>query len=334
MQRDPHVTLKFPKIVPIEAPSSPSVGPEWSEDCDDEVPTLPGIPGTHLDTVPRASTSARDRAVLTAMSGLDAGRVFSLDLAETVIGRARDAAAQVSDTSVSRRHARILRVQARRYTVEDVGSTNGVFVNGKKVQRAELCDGDRVQIGTALVFRFDFLAADEEAVARQLYEGSTKDALTRVYNRKHASERLTAEVAYANRHGTPLCMVMFDIDHFKRINDGFGHPAGDGVLRVVAAQIQKTIQAEDLLARYGGEEFIVLARGIQHSNGSVLAERIRKGVERLAIPWSSRTLRATVSIGVASISECQQRTVEALVALADKRLYRAKGAGRNRVCAK
>ena len=187
-----------------------------------------------------------------------------------------------------------------------------------------------MQIGPALVLRFGFIAADEEALARQLYEASTRDGLTRLYNRKYATRRLAEEFAYAQRHGTPLGVALFDLDHFKRVNDTFGHQAGDGVLRVVAAQVQKTIRAEDVLSRYGGEEFLVLVRGIEHKNVGVLAERIRKGVAGLSIPWESRTLRVTVSIGVASLSECGPGpTPEALVKLADERLYEAKAAGRN-----
>ena len=127
--------------------------------------------------------------------------------------------------------------------------------------------------------------------------------------------------------------MLFDIDHFKRVNDAFGHQAGDGVLRVVAAQVQKAIRTEDVLARYGGEEFVVLVRGVEHDKVAMLAERIRRGVERLSMPCESKTIRTSVSIGVASLTECGPKaTAEALMKLADERLYRAKTGGRNRVC--
>jgi two-component system, cell cycle response regulator len=270
------------------------------------------------------------RPMLTVLTGLNVGQVFALNRAETVIGRSRDAAVQIYDVGVSRKHARIVRADAGRCIVEDLGSTNGIFVNGRRVDRADLSDGDRVQVGPALLLRFGRIPADEEAIARQLYEGSTRDALTSVYNRKYAIERLAVEVAYANRHGTHLGLILFDLDHFKRVNDSFGHAAGDIVLRIVAAQIQKAIRAEDVFARYGGEEFVVLARGIEPKNMTVLANRLRAGVERLSIPWESRTLRVTVSVGVASLSECGPKaTADALVALADERLYDAKAGGRN-----
>jgi diguanylate cyclase (GGDEF)-like protein len=305
-------------------PNRPSTIPDAYED---ERPTQRGA-----QTAPVAATS-QDRPLLTVLVGLSAGQVFTLDRDETLIGRGRDAHVCVDDGGISRRHARIVRAEGGRYILEDLGSTNGVFVNECKVPRAELASGDRLRIGSALVLGFRLIAAEEEALAHKLYEGSTRDALTGVYNRKYAGERLAAEVAYAHRHGTSFGLVLFDIDHFKRVNDGFGHQAGDGVLRVVAAQVQKSIRAEDVLARYGGEEFVVLVRGIEHKSAVVLAERIRGAVERLSIPWESRTLKVTVSIGIASLTECGPKaTVEALMALADERLYQAKAGGRNRVC--
>jgi diguanylate cyclase (GGDEF)-like protein len=279
--------------------------------------------------VPAVATSA----LLTVLAGLHAGQVFTIDRDEMSIGRGHDADVRIDDVGTSRKHARILRTAGQRYILEDLGSTNGIFVNGRRGERVDLADGDRIQIGPALVFRFGLIAPDEQALARQLYEGSTRDGLTRVFNRKYAGERLATEVAYAHRHRTLLGVVLFDLDHFKRVNDSFGHQAGDAVLRVVAAQVQKAIRAEDVLARYGGEEFVVLARGIEHKSVAVLANRIRQSVERLSIPWESRTIKTTVSVGIASLSECEPKaSMDGLVALADARLYQAKADGRNRVC--
>ena len=346
MPRDPHIprtTKKFPKVVPVKTPpppspsgilepmagppSRPSAQPYEDDGDEDEMPTQPGVRSAVAGPI---VTSSPDRPLLTVLGGINAGRVFSLDRDETLIGRGRDVHVRIDDVGISRRHARIVRADGRRYILEDLDSTNGVFVNGRKVERVELASGDRVQIGSALVLRFRLFAADEEALAHKLYEGSTHDALTGLYNRKYAGERLAAEVAYAHRHETLLSLVLFDLDYFKRVNDSFGHLVGDGVLRVVAAQVRKAIRAEDVLARYGGEEFVVLVRGIEHDSVGVLAERIRKWVEQLSIPLESRTLKTTVSIGVASLSECGPKaTAEALVALADERLYKAKAGGRN-----
>ena len=308
-------------------PSQPSMVPEW---YDEDRPT-------QRDALVAAAApvvaSSPDRPLLTVLVGLNEGQIFALDRAETSIGRGRDAYVDIDDAGISRRHARIVRLAGPRYILEDLGSANGVFVNGRKVEHVELVDGDRVQVGARLVLRFGYLSADEEALAHKLYEGSTRDALTGLYNRRYAGERLAAEVAHAKRHGTLFGLVLFDIDHFKRVNDAFGHQAGDGVLRVVAAQVQKAIRTEDVLARYGGEEFVVLVREIEHDRVGMLAERIRRGVERLSMPWDSKAIRTSVSVGVASLSECGPKaTSEALMKLADERLYRAKTGGRNRVC--
>jgi diguanylate cyclase (GGDEF)-like protein len=127
--------------------------------------------------------------------------------------------------------------------------------------------------------------------------------------------------------------MMLDLDHFKRVNDQHGHGVGDTVLRIAAAQLQRIIRKEDVLARYGGEEFVVLLRGIEHTNVGILAERLRRSVESLSIPCESGPLRVTVSVGVASLHECDDNApVEAVVQLADERLYKAKSEGRNRVC--
>ena len=314
-------------MVSADRPSRPSMVPDWS---DDDCPTQRGM---QVAAVAPSLPAPPDRPLLTILVGLNAGQVFTLDRDETCIGRGRDADVRIDYIGISRRHARIVRTEGRGYILEDLGSTNGIFVNGRRVERVDLANGDRVQVGPALVLRFGLIAADEEALARKLYEGSTRDALTQLYNRKYAGERLATEVAYAHRHGTLLSLVLFDLDHFKRVNDSFGHMAGDVVLRVVAAQVQKAIRTEDVFARYGGEEFVVLVRGIEHKSAGVLANRIRSCVERLSIPWESGTIKTTVSVGVASLSECGPKaTVEALVALADGRLYEAKAGGRNRVC--
>jgi diguanylate cyclase (GGDEF)-like protein len=275
--------------------------------------------------------AAKDRALLTMLNGLNAGQVFRLDQSETIIGRSKDVGVRVEDVGISRQHARIVRTQEGHFVLEDLGSTNGVFVNGKKVERAELATADRVQIGPNAILRFAVLDAEEEDLACRLYESSTRDALTRAFNRKYLAERLAAEVAYALRHETRLSVIMFDLDHFKRVNDSHGHMAGDAVLRVVAAQVSRLIRAEDVFARYGGEEFVVVVRGIAHPNVALFADRVRKSIEQLVIPIDGAKLRVTASFGASSLEEGTEKSADALFKLADDRLYKAKLGGRNRV---
>jgi two-component system, cell cycle response regulator len=319
-------TIAFPSVKPIDTPQAArsSLPPEWL----DEAATSPTT-DSHLAVAPHQAV--KDRALLTMLTGLNAGQVYALDSDETRIGRSKDAEVRIDDAGISRLHARVVRAEGGRFWVEDLNSTNGIFVNGTKVTRAELATADRIQIGPSVVLRFALLDSDEEALARQLYDSSTKDALTRTFNRKYLIERLTSEVAYATRHGTRLSVILFDLDHFKRVNDSHGHHAGDVVLRVVAAQVQRLIRAEDVLARYGGEEFVVVVRGIEHADVGRFAERIRKSVGELVIPLVDLRLRASLSLGVASLSECGEKAAEALLQLADERLYKAKVGGRNRV---
>jgi len=350
MAEDRRSTVKFPVVTEVrvsEMPPSPEeavvssrtpasilprqpsyIDSEWIES--ETSVTRP----TETSMLAHPTVVARDRALLTVLTGINAGQVFTIDTDETTIGRGREVTVRVEDVGISRAHSRIVRTMDGKFYVEDLGSTNGTFVGGRRVERAELRAGDRVQIGPNVVVRFAILDEAEEQLAHQLYEASTKDALTKVYNRKYFVERLAAEVAYAQRHKTPLSLVLFDLDHFKKVNDTHGHLAGDVVLRVVAAQVQRTIRTEDVLARYGGEEFVVLVRGIPHANVAHFGERVRKAVERLTVPWEQIQMKATISVGVASLSECDDKaTGDTILHKADERLYRAKSAGRNRVIA-
>jgi diguanylate cyclase (GGDEF)-like protein len=275
----------------------------------------------------------RDRAVLIQMTGLEAGRVCSIDGHASTFGRAPDCAHRFDEASLSRVHARIVR-EGDVYVVEDAGSRNGVFVNEHRVTRATLTDGDRLRLGSAVVLRFQLVDDHEEQALKKVYDSSVKDGLTGAANRKYLEERLVAEVAFAVRHGTPVSLVILDIDFFKKVNDTYGHTGGDEVLRQTAAILRKTLRTEDLLARFGGEEFVVLARGVDLRNATYLAERLRSVVEKTPVPFGGHTVARTISLGVASLDCCgTDRAPQRLVAIADERLYRAKEAGRNRVVA-
>jgi two-component system, cell cycle response regulator len=275
----------------------------------------------------------RTSAQLTVIAGPHAGKAYSLNREETILGRGREANVFIDDAGASRSHARIVVTEDGRYVLEDLRSRNGTFVGGRRVDRVELSSGDRIAIGSGVTLSFAILDAQAERMAHQLYESSVRDALTRAHNRRYLVERLGSEVAYARRHSAPLSLIMFDVDHFKRVNDTYGHLTGDDVLRDVAALVGRMIRSEDVFARYGGEEFVVLARGIEHSNAGRFAERLRGAVERLEISSGEQVVGVTISAGFASLDELgeSQRTAEGLLRLADARLYGAKSAGRNRI---
>lgn len=295
-----------------------------------------GAPNTERATDPVLTiptTGKSDRATLTVLSGVNAGQVFAMDGTDHVIGRGTDADIWVEDSGVSRRHARISCRSNGRYFVEDLGSTNGTFLGTLRVNVSELAPGDRVQVGPNVVLRFSVIDDAEEELQRRLYESSTRDGLTRVYNRKYFNERLTAEVAYSRRHKVKLAVLLIDLDNFKAINDTHGHLAGDMVLRLVSAQIQKLIRVEDLLARYGGEEFVIIARSTGKTDAVRLAERVRQSVENLVVAFGETFLQVTTSIGVATLPDvAPDGGPNELLALADARLYEAKGQGKNQVC--
>jgi diguanylate cyclase (GGDEF)-like protein len=279
-----------------------------------------------------APRPATKRGAVVVLRGIDAGRMIMLER-ELVIGRARDVEMHYDDKSLSRRHARIFH-EGERFFVEDLESSNGTYVDGERITRAELKDGTRIVLAQSVVLRFNLVDDVEERVTKQLFEASTRDALMNIYNRRYFDERLASEVAYAHRHEGLLGLLMFDLDHFKRINDTHGHLAGDAVLQAVAKKLSALIRTEDVLARYGGEELAIIARGVPLEGLVILADRLRRAVHDTVTAYENLPLRVTVSIGVATISECDAHaTGDLLVALADERLYKAKHAGRNRVCA-
>jgi diguanylate cyclase (GGDEF)-like protein len=272
------------------------------------------------------------RGALTVLRGLEVGRMVLLG-ASSLIGRDRKADVHIDDKGLSRAHARI-ELSGNRYFIEDLGSRNGTYVNGVRVQRTELHDGARIAVSQAIVLRFDLVDEIEENVTKLLFEASTRDALTGIYNRRFLDERLAAEVSFAHRHKGELGFLLFDIDHFKKVNDTHGHLAGDAVLQAVAGRMASLVRAEDIVARYGGEEIALIARGIPLDGLRVLAERVRRVIADVSTAYEDKAIRVTVSVGVASLQECDAHaTGDLLIALADERLYRAKSGGRNRVCA-
>lgn len=314
---------------------SPAERPSSIPDVPISFPTLPPQGADAEDTSPRiVDASGRDlmqRGMLTVISGLNAGQAFSLDTPKHVLGRGSEADLWIEDPGVSRRHAYILR-EGDSYVLVDEGSMNGTFVRGEQVKRCALASGDRIQLGPNVMLSFTIVDDAEEELRKRMYDTSTRDSLTRAFNRQYFFERLGIEIAHSRRHGLPLGLIMIDIDSFKAVNDTYGHLAGDLVLRVVCAQIHKLIRTEDLLARYGGEEFVILARQTSKGAASRLAERIRINVQDTPIDFSKDKLRVTVSAGVSAVAELPTSAHDDdLIKLADHRLYAAKHAGRNRV---
>lgn len=272
----------------------------------------------------------KDQYLLVQVRGSELGRVRELTGDELLIGRLNEAEIWIGDDGVSRRHARLVR-QGESYVIEDLGSANGTYVQSERIERRVLRDGDQVQFGPTAIFRYSVTDDDQRTLLEQLYSASVTDALTGARNREYLESLLVSELSYAKRHDLDLSFVMFDLDHFKKVNDTHGHPAGDAVLVAVANAVRGELRAEDMLCRYGGEEFAIVLRGIDLLGASKMAERIRVTVATLDIEHEGKVLRATMSVGCATRSELEEPTREDLIAVADRRLYEAKHSGRNRV---
>ncbi|HEX8324619.1 MAG TPA: diguanylate cyclase [Tepidisphaeraceae bacterium] len=154
------------------------------------------------------------------------------------------------------------------------------------------------------------------------------DGLTGLRNRSFLDERLTTEQASIRRHARPLACVMIDVDHFKAVNDLYGHATGDEVLRAVADVLLQTTRIEDVVARYGGEEFTIITPGVDASGATVVAERARHAIETMQISRGPTVLKVTCSFGIAEYDPQQPAN---LIPHADAALYAAKASGRNRV---
>lgn len=285
---------------------------------------------SELRSTPRRQT--KDRHLLVRVKGAELGRVSRLPPEPFRVGRSQDCELWLGDDGVSRKHARILQ-EGNAYLIEDTESANGTFVQGQRVSRQLLRDGDVVQFGPTALFRYTVTDESQEALLQQLYDASVTDALTGAHNREHFDTQLRSELSYARRHKTDVSLAFFDVDHFKKVNDTYGHQAGDAVLVALARAIGGMVRNEDVFARYGGEEFALILRGIDGAGASRVGERLRERIEALRVPYEAQVLTVTVSVGCSSAAELEDKTPEALVSAADRRLYVAKHAGRNRVVA-
>jgi diguanylate cyclase (GGDEF)-like protein len=301
------------------------------------------IPRAHTSDAPEEATSTtigqviakgprRERKpVLIVLMGSNVGEIFPLGTGELILGRAPKVAIRLNDDGVSRRHARVLSMPKNEWMLEDLGSANGTLVNGEKIATRTLKDNDKIQLGPATLLKFTFHDDLEEDFQRQMYDAALRDGLTKAFNKKYFLTRIDTELAYARRHKTNLSLILFDVDYFKKVNDTYGHLAGDSVLVTLAQLAQRMMRTEDVLARYGGEEFAIICRGISRDRACVLAERLRTQVEAHPFESERRRINVTISLGVAGMPEFAAESSLQLVAAADEALYSAKSAGRNRV---
>ncbi len=314
--------------------SSPSQRPDTSSGFSSARPAsaalTPNKPNLRATQRHLATPEQRDRALLVRTDATNAGQVIKLSGDRFGLGRHPDNQACIDDDGISRFHARIS-IDKTKYWVEDLGSSNGTYINGRRITSCELNNGDTLNLGPRVSFRFSAATEHEERVLKQLYESSVRDPLTGAFNRHYFSSQLTSEFAYAARHEQPLSVILLDIDFFKKVNDTYGHLGGDAALVHISQVFAKSLRTEDLLSRYGGEEFVILLRGIPIDRATAVAERLRQSLESHSVLHGETAFSITASFGCASLADSEATTTDALIEAADRRLYRAKEAGRNRV---
>lgn len=272
---------------------------------------------------------APDTACLVIIYGPDLGKRIELSTETLECGRSMQCSIPLDDDAVSRRHA-CIEWTGSGYALRDLGSTNGTYVNDIAVQERTLRDGDQIKIGRT-IFKFMQGGNIELAYHEEIYRLMTCDGLTQVHNKRSFDSALEREVSRATRYQRHLSLILFDIDHFKRINDTRGHLAGDAVLRQVAALVSAHIRRDDLVARVGGEEFALLLPEIPIDGARIVAEKLRGLVARTPCRFEDAEIPVTSSFGVASISPEVPLTPVDLYRQADERLYEAKRGGRNMV---
>jgi two-component system cell cycle response regulator len=268
-------------------------------------------------------------ACLVVIYGSELGKKYNLNSSSLVIGRSSKCDIQIDQESISRNHSKIVNT-GKSILVRDLGSTNGTYVNDEPIDEYVLRDGDLIKIGRT-IFKFLTGGNIENAYHEEIYRLTTIDGLTQIYNKRYFLETLEREIARSQRYRRSLSLVMFDIDHFKKINDSYGHLAGDYVLKHLASTVKTKIRREDLFARYGGEEFAIVLPEIDGINSKAFAEKIRQLVEKQDFRFENTRIQVTISMGVGAIDD-EHGDAATLIKQADDYLYAAKSAGRNRVC--
>lgn len=269
--------------------------------------------------------------VLVVISGKPLGKSFFLTKESMVLGRDLAADISIGETSISRRHTEFCTTD-QGMMCKDLGSTNGTFVNDQKVDgQVMLSDGDLIRCGNTIV-KFLKEGKIENIHYGKMYDLATTDGLTGALNKKAILELVHDEYTRSLAKAIPFTVMMFDIDHFKKTNDQFGHIAGDHVLKETCTLIKdKMIRNQDVLGRYGGEEFILALRETTLRIAVEVGERIRSTIEKHPFMFEEKQIPVTISIGIATI-DSTSKNPEELIATADKALYDAKNQGRNRVC--
>jgi two-component system cell cycle response regulator len=288
---------------------------------------------THTTTITESliervnQSGPKQESCLVLLTGPEIGKRIPFVDDKLAVGR--DGTCQVSlrESSVSRNHAEII-IKNDDAMVHDLGSTNGTYVNDSLITKATLRDGDIVKFGR-VIFKYLSGTNIENAYHQEIYRLTTTDPMTQIYNRRFFMDGLDREVSRSRRYKHAMALLMIDLDHFKNINDTYGHLAGDHVLKMVGRSLERSLRREDILCRYGGEEFAALLPETGREIAIEVAERLREAVSKRAYTFDGFPIPVTVSIGVAGLNPTDDKTGLTLLKRADNRLLSAKKQGRN-----
>ncbi len=278
----------------------------------------------HASLTPAVATATSPR--LTVISGGTVGRVCTLSPGQaTVIGRGADADLPLEDRRVSREHAKITIDSKGTPVLEDLGSSNGTFLNGSPIRRQELKEGDKLQLGSGAILKFSYQNEVEQGVQQELADRAIKDGLTEIYTEQYLLDRIGTEFAYALRHKSDLALLMFEADDLKNVRATHGTPACEFILKELASLVKQALRAEDVFARYGETAFVVLTRDITDAGALVLAQRLRRGIKSHNFAFQKTRIPVTISVGMATGSDKAKKPAK-LIQIAEKYLRRAQAA--------
>jgi diguanylate cyclase (GGDEF)-like protein len=256
------------------------------------------------------------------------GQPFELSDSPLVVGR-EGCEITLPDDAVSRRHARIEWIDGS-HRLFDLGSTNGTYVNECRITQACLQVGDRLRFGHQ-IFKYLTSESVESQYHDVVYKIMTTDGLTQVYNKQYFLESLNREMENCQRSQDSLCVMLMDLDHFKSVNDTYGHLAGDAVLAEFARRAKSVLRGGEILARYGGEEFAILCTRATARDAIAAAERVRSAANSQPVTFDSQIIPITVSIGGSCYEGGTPLSAARLIEEADQWLYVAKQSGRDQV---
>ncbi len=288
-----------------------------------------------ITDIRKALASSEDEAkqkpaCLLVVGGELNGSLFNLEMGETVVGRNPDCTISLDFHGVSRKHFTI-NVTESEVELTDLGSANGTYLNNQKLTDPVILKrADMIKIG-AIAMKFIPKGDPERLTYDKLHEEAHTDGLTKCYNKMYFNNALELEVKKSKVTGKPLTLIIFDLDHFRNLNNNFGHDAGDYVLREKAQIIRDGgIRQGDIFARYGGEEFCILLPNTNLKQGFEIAERLRKLVEKHEFIYDGKRLPVSASVGVADYRMGVNNGTD-LFKRADSAVYKSKDGGRNQV---